>query len=668
TPGAGNVGNNSVVLQVTDGIATPVQQSFTIVVTAENPPSFTSTPITAGTQGIVYTYNISCTDPDAGNVLTITCPTKPAWLTFTASGGNAGLSGTPGAGDIGNNTVVLQVTDGIGAPVQQSFTIVVSANTPPQFTSTPEMMDAVGSPYNYDIVTSDPDPGAIMTITCPVIPAWLTFTVNSNGSATLSGNPSVTDLGENSVSLQVTDGINPPVMQNFTIMVSNYVVDANDVTLSYIPDLTVVNIGETVTIMASSLHPLVQVSSDTWNANLNDPLPGGFGVQTSDYTFTITSPDTIYFVCQHHVSAGMKGRIVVNIPNTPPQFTSTPEMMDAVGSPYNYDIVTSDPDPGAIMTITCPVIPAWLTFTVNSNGSATLSGTPSVTDLGENSVSLQVTDGINPPVMQNFTIMVSDHVVNTDDITLSYIPDLTIANIGETVTIMASDFHPLVQVSADTWNSNLNDPLPGGFGVQYSDYTFTITSPDTIYFACQNHVFIGMKGRIIVNIPNTPPQFTSTPVLTGTQGVSYLYNITCTDPDAGNTLTITCPTLPSWLSFTSSGGTATLTGTPGTDNTGNNPVVLQVSDGIASPVQQAFTIVVSPSGQYQIINFSQSWGIFSTYIIPTNPAISSVFFPISDALVICKDGTGNVYWPQYGVNQIGNMTIGKGYQINDGVS
>ena len=32
-------------------------------------------------------------------------------------------------------------------------------------------------------------------------------------------------------------------------------------------------------------------------------------------------------------------------------------------------------------------------------------------------------------------------------------------------------------------------------------------------------------------------------------------------------------------------------------------------------------------------------------------------------LIIMKDQSGNVYWPQFGLNSIGNMCPGKGYQI-----
>ena len=58
------------------------QQSFTVIVTAVNdPPVFTSSAPTAATQGVVYTYTATATDPD-GDTLTFAAPTRPSWLTF----------------------------------------------------------------------------------------------------------------------------------------------------------------------------------------------------------------------------------------------------------------------------------------------------------------------------------------------------------------------------------------------------------------------------------------------------------------------------------------------------------------------------------------------------------------------------------------------------------
>jgi plastocyanin len=82
----------------------------------------------------------------------------------------------------------------------------------------------------------------------------------------------------------------------------------------YVPDSLTANVGDTVTIPGSGIHPAVQVSEDTWNANGSTQLSGGWGQVTSNYTFVISSTETIYYVCQHHVSMGMKGKIMVNNP------------------------------------------------------------------------------------------------------------------------------------------------------------------------------------------------------------------------------------------------------------------------------------------------------------------------------------------------------------------
>ena len=80
---------------------------------------------------------------------------------------------------------------------------------------------------------------------------------------------------------------------------------------SYSPDQLVINVGDTVEIEASSSHPLVQVDAQTWDLNRNTSMPDGWGVQTSNYRYVATQPDTIYFVCQIHSGLGMKGRIIV---------------------------------------------------------------------------------------------------------------------------------------------------------------------------------------------------------------------------------------------------------------------------------------------------------------------------------------------------------------------
>lgn len=81
---------------------------------------------------------------------------------------------------------------------------------------------------------------------------------------------------------------------------------------TYTPSLLNVMIGDVVTIQANSSHPLVEVDQATWLANGNTPSATGFGTKTSDYTFTVTTTNTIYYVCQIHASMGMKGMITVS--------------------------------------------------------------------------------------------------------------------------------------------------------------------------------------------------------------------------------------------------------------------------------------------------------------------------------------------------------------------
>jgi len=92
-------------------------------------PAFTSTPVTTATQGVLYTYAITTTDPDLpyGDALTVTAPVKPAWLTLTDHGnGTATLSGTPSSAHVGDHAVVLRAIDRAGAFAEQSFTITVA--------------------------------------------------------------------------------------------------------------------------------------------------------------------------------------------------------------------------------------------------------------------------------------------------------------------------------------------------------------------------------------------------------------------------------------------------------------------------------------------------------------------------------------------------------------
>ena len=89
------------------------------------------------------------------------------------------------------------------------------------------------------------------------------------------------------------------------------------------------------------------------------------------------------------------------------------------------------------------------------------------------------------------------------------------------------------------------------------------------------------------------PQFFSVPVTSVDENAVYNYSIVVIDLEPLDTVTITAPTLPAWLTFTDNGNrTATLTGVPTQAQVGAHSVVLQASDGV-NTAQQSFTITVS---------------------------------------------------------------------------
>lgn len=120
-----------------------------------NPPVFASDPIVKpdATQGQNYSNSLfgDASDPDS-NPLTFAKVGGPAWL-FVGAGG--GLSGMPGAGNVGLNSFTVSVSDGQGGLVSATLQINVASSmgAPTNLTAT-----AVGS-KQIDLTWSDNSSG-----------------------------------------------------------------------------------------------------------------------------------------------------------------------------------------------------------------------------------------------------------------------------------------------------------------------------------------------------------------------------------------------------------------------------------------------------------------------------------------------------------------------------
>lgn len=68
--------------------------------------------------------------------------------------------------------------------------------------------------------------------------------------------------------------------------------------------------------------------------------------------------------------------------------------------------------------------------------------------------------------------------------------------------------------------------------------------------------------------------------------------------------------------------------------------------------------------ELQLIPLNTSWNLFSTFLNPIIPNIANALLPIHSSVIIVKNGDGLIYWPEWGINLIGNLELGYGYQIN----
>ena len=551
------------------------------------------------TTGSTVTLDGSASDDPESTTLTY------AWsLTTVPSGSSASLSDDSAVqptftADVdGTYIAELSVTDGDGAQDTDTVEIAASAspNSAPTFTSTPTTSVDEDAVYTYDITTDDAD-GDTLTITASTLgggslPAWLTFTDNGDGTATLTGTPTNADVGSYNIELNVDDGT-VSINQTFSLTVNN----TNDApTADAGPDQTV-NEGVTVNLDGSGSNDVDP--NDTLSYNwVPTSRPGGsnaslMNANSVSPSITVDAPGTFIIELTVTDSAGATGTdsvsIFVNDTNQAPSATADSLTVNE-DTPGVVDVLANDSDPdGDTLEITSTTTPANGSVVIEDQGTAAtdddvLTYTPDTDYNGSDSFDYTISDGNGGT--DTATVSVTIDPVNDDPVAVDDSPASFDEETSADIDVLANDSDPdgdILEITSTTSAANGTVSIEdnGTPGITSDD--FIRYTPDTDFTGTESFDYTIVDGNggsatgtvtvTVDNVNDAPTADATYSPSTVSVGDTVTLDATgSTDPDPGDTLSYL------WT-FTS----------------GNNPG----GDSISNNTQAQATFQPSATGTYE---------------------------------------------------------------------
>ena len=273
----------------------------------------------------------------------------------------------------------------------------------------------------------------------------------------------------------------------------------------------------------------------------------------------------------------------------PPVISGSPSGAVIAGQAYAFQPSASDPE-GATLSFAVQNRPVWAGFDASTGR---LSGTPTSAHVGTyGNIIVSVTDGVSFASLAPFGIEVTA-APNTAPV-ISGSP-------GTQVT--AGQSYAFAPAASDADGDRLsfsvsNKPAWASFDTASGRLSGT---PGSTHVGTTSGIVISVSdGQLsaalpafsieVAAVPNRAPTISGSPSTSVTEGQSYSFVPSATDPD-GDVLVFSIQNRPVWATFSAS--TGRLTGTPGSTHVGNyGNIVISVSDGQASASLTAFSVDV----------------------------------------------------------------------------
>jgi hypothetical protein len=356
-------GGTSYTSQTTYSIYVPTANA-TVTVTPFTLPAFTAgTPITpvqltAAGGGGSYTWAFAAGSQQDALVLSTT----------------GILSGTPASG--GSFPVTIVATDSFNNQGSYSTSFVVGGASSFLITTTSLPSGNTNASYSTTLFESGgPSSGITWTILSGNLPPGLQITSN-NTTATISGTP--TTAGPYSFVVQASNGTVSTPQQTLSITIGTAFV----ITTTSLPNATAgANYSQTLyesggpgngvvwSVVSGNLPPGMSIITNTGSTGTISGTP----TTANTYNFTVQASYTsngTTFTAPQALSLVVGNGLAITT-------TSLPNANN--GTAYSQTLTqTGGPNSGVSWTITAGGLPSGLTISSNANGTATISGTPTL--------------------------------------------------------------------------------------------------------------------------------------------------------------------------------------------------------------------------------------------------------------------------------------------------
>ncbi len=592
TPQLADLGQSAVVVGVTDALGAAAARTFVLTVeqlAVNSAPQISSQPQGPALTDVAYQYAVVADDPD-GDVLSYALTSAPAGMTIDAQTGL--LTWTPGAALAGSSVeVVVRVSDGRGAAVEQAFTLPVALpttenNTPPTITSAPAGPATIGLEYHYAVRASDPN-GQTLTFNLAAAPAGASI---DPVTGLLIWTPQSDQVGLHSFSIEATDGL--------SVVTQSFDLEAVADSVNAAPTIDSTPTGP-ATVGLPWQYQLSADDADGDGVSLTlDSAPAGAALDptTGRLSWTPSTAGTFSFAITARDGRGgaltqtfdLQVVAVENAVNNLPVIDSSPTGPALADALHTYALLAHDAD-GDPLTFSLDAAPTGMSI---DSQTGLLTWTPDVALIGtQQAVTIRVDDGRGGVVTQSFDLAVAaDTPVDnaapvigstpsgapTVGRTYRYQVDASDPN-GATLTFSLTTAPAGMTINAQTglltWTPTAGQAGPADVVLEVTDGVNVVTQSFTL--------------TVQSDANNHLPSITSTPGSAVALDRPYRYQVLANDPD-GDALSFALQDAP--VGMTIDPQTGLLTWTPTTDQAGVHTFSILAQDGRGGVAQQEVTL------------------------------------------------------------------------------